>query len=1070
MKESGNGLAGGDCSVPGLSTMSENAHDVEVEISSSPPSIEKILYKTSRPTTRTSISPPPSAQPPPSTQTGKLKTPQLPTRTSPRRRISHGAQLIPILASSPPQVFAESLACISPDRIRREFLSSGNALQTSSNKDNEDGGDTRFACSSSPIAMRDLIGGSNASKATVTSRLNTGSGTAIGLGTKNIEPIPDLSSPATGFKSVKSRFFGTSAAGLGVGTAVELDPVLDSRVMSNSLDMAEPPNTPKTMLKRPTKDSKKSSISLSDLHHHVPNGQETTETIIDVAPPKKRGRPRKVVDPADVNTMKEKSAAQKPTATRKRKSAGDTDESAAKVIKGRVIKSSTGVAATKSKKKATEAFPDTAIHAGMNVIEGVTADNQDIPTDVAKPKARRKKTSPLTVEDIDLQLDDALPRKMDWTPVKQSRTVDMTSALLVGDTTEPDPAQGFSPEQSAKFSNLVGSFEFSATASKIPRLLSRSTANSEDSLPNTTAAPLKLRKVELELVDLANTATPTAKTTRRKKAVVPKEPKEKKVRAKKTPKKVLTITSLSKAQHGSVDADADAGVEDEKAESSILPYFSPTAAIALQNESGGMLRPKKGGQKTNKAKSVSSKKSVTEYSVLPPEDAQRSHLDQDIIFATSSQLAADEDPEFIRDMVAAIKASENDATSVPERRTAGGSSKLVLYSKKNLWSAANQDINGGVLEAEVLNLVDTPAVKKVLAEGELTAQKENSQAGGWLDIDNGDVDTPPNEVVREISSSPDVPLVSIMKTAEAVPDQPVIATSHDLESQVISPPVVPPSKTKMTARARASPQGKRKPHYEGFTVAELGAKVKKYGFKPVRSKAKMIELLEKCWEDQHGQDIEQGGAKVQDTNVALSEPVKRPRGRPRKDSTSLATSPIKAGNKASPGSKASPRKTARKSTKSAAKAALEEIEDSAAETDILELSSAPATPIKKKRGRPARATTPTIGALELSPATLSSEAVDEDRPDLLDQITRAIFSTPPGIDGPRNHQTHPTFHEKMLMYDSIILEDLATWLNTEGLSRVGEDREVHPVIVREWCEMRGVCCVWRGGWRGDKSY
>jgi hypothetical protein len=49
------------------------------------------------------------------------------------------------------------------------------------------------------------------------------------------------------------------------------------------------------------------------------------------------------------------------------------------------------------------------------------------------------------------------------------------------------------------------------------------------------------------------------------------------------------------------------------------------------------------------------------------------------------------------------------------------------------------------------------------------------------------------------------------------------------------------------------------------------------------------------------------------------------------------------------------------------------------------------------------------------------------------------------------------------MYDPIVLEDLATWLNTEGLDRIGEDREVSAGDVREWCENEGICCCWKKG-------
>jgi hypothetical protein len=47
------------------------------------------------------------------------------------------------------------------------------------------------------------------------------------------------------------------------------------------------------------------------------------------------------------------------------------------------------------------------------------------------------------------------------------------------------------------------------------------------------------------------------------------------------------------------------------------------------------------------------------------------------------------------------------------------------------------------------------------------------------------------------------------------------------------------------------------------------------------------------------------------------------------------------------------------------------------------------------------------------------------------------------------------------MYDPIVLEDLALWLNTEGLNAVGYDGEAKGVQVKAWCRARSVCCLWK---------
>ena len=85
-----------------------------------------------------------------------------------------------------------------------------------------------------------------------------------------------------------------------------------------------------------------------------------------------------------------------------------------------------------------------------------------------------------------------------------------------------------------------------------------------------------------------------------------------------------------------------------------------------------------------------------------------------------------------------------------------------------------------------------------------------------------------------------------------------------------------------------------------------------------------------------------------------------------------------------------------------------------------------------------------------------------------EKIQQAIQQSEHVAGGGRNHQKSPTWHQKILMYDPIVLEDLTVWLNTEGLNLVNEDREVSPLEVRDWCESKGVCCLWKGGWRGQK--
>ncbi|KAI6859284.1 hypothetical protein KC323_g6674 [Hortaea werneckii] len=111
-------------------------------------------------------------------------------------------------------------------------------------------------------------------------------------------------------------------------------------------------------------------------------------------------------------------------------------------------------------------------------------------------------------------------------------------------------------------------------------------------------------------------------------------------------------------------------------------------------------------------------------------------------------------------------------------------------------------------------------------------------------------------------------------------------------------------------------------------------------------------------------------------------------------------------------------------------------------------------------------------------------------PLLFPQITHAIRTQTPSIN-----PSHPSWNQKILLYDPIVLEDLTAWLNdTIGLripvqrkvakkhqlprGKSGEkdeeidhevevkDEEVRCWMVQKWCEERSLCCLWKEGLRG----
>ncbi|KAK4184996.1 hypothetical protein QBC35DRAFT_440353 [Podospora australis] len=66
-------------------------------------------------------------------------------------------------------------------------------------------------------------------------------------------------------------------------------------------------------------------------------------------------------------------------------------------------------------------------------------------------------------------------------------------------------------------------------------------------------------------------------------------------------------------------------------------------------------------------------------------------------------------------------------------------------------------------------------------------------------------------------------------------------------------------------------------------------------------------------------------------------------------------------------------------------------------------------------------------------------------------ITKAVTSAPRTKD-----PTNPSWYEKMLMYDPVILEELADWLNSGPLEKAGYRAKVAPDDVKSWCERKSV--------------
>ena len=572
----------------------------------------------------------------------------------------------------------------------------------------------------------------------------------------------------------------------------------------------------------------------------------------------------------------------------------------------------------------------------------------------------------------------------------------------------------------------------------------------------------------------------------------------------------MTITEKATAQYVAKDSNPTAP---------LLQYFVPTEPSGTGDVQG--IDQIGAGQKTGKTKTIKRRSSVKVTTTKPkakkgtatlpillsPESALKKVDKQDILFGTSSQLAEEESPTFLRDLQQALKVSEaspdpdsfadsayGDETPMKPKHVRCFKGGQIATSNR-LWSSAARDSEGNLITAEVLDLANSSPACQSTKDAEATREVVEGRVGlpqspreglnddTWMVLD----DTASSVVLKgrtdrqmheQDDGHPHVEVIVNPTTEASLRKRP---RSKSQRAKVV--------KAKSKLSVVQPPPNAQMPEFRGYPTTRLATELASYGFKPVKSRDQIIALLEKCWESKNRVALQ-----LLATNVNLNKntkertetesnikkpisktsplkyskrlplpnilcptepageavPVSRPRGRPRKntESSAIVTRPLpecKESTAVPPGHD-KPDKARRK----VIAVHLEEIDD----------SDTPPTPSPPRR----RSSPTTPQPLDLTPATaeqtpnLTPVAAQKH---LFASITKAITTFPRSTN-----QKHPTWHEKILMYDPIILEDLATWLNTEGLGRIGVDEEVGSAVVRAWCEERSVCCLWKENMRG----
>lgn len=683
------------------------------------------------------------------------------------------------------------------------------------------------------------------------------------------------------------------------------------------------------------------------------------------------------------------------------------------------------------------------------VFKASSADPQR--SDTRKPSFSKSSSQGGAAKDLDwetsgLQLEEATRRRLDWTPTKDTgkQAVDLESDGDAGGDQKSGPAQNFS--------NLLAGYGFIGTMSPQPNV-----QENEDG-----SGPTKRRRIDVRSLNAKIPATSTdvlqlmdsrvlggSRTNVNDKLSVEKDAGS---RAKKQNKKFTTLTARVTARYA--------------------PGYTEDGGLYTTEDSSG--NENAGRKQKSRAKT---KQQEPEFIVLSPEAAVKSLEDQDLMFGTCSQLEREDSPTTLRDMQTAIKESEKcmDLDPLPSTsRTSSGSMISRFTGPRNLWSEAFRGLDGALAQAEILDLVDDYDISKISPR----VDREKCEAQRW------------EKTPKEIGEQSNDTFEKEVHESE---------TNSGKLSQVVDD-----GENEQEGIASVEESRPQMPQFSGLTDAELSKQIAGYGFKAVRGRQKMIDLLQKCWESKHGTNTTFSENRHQTSldGAALTKPPEAGKGGKATDTVNKASgskfkskSKSAANSTAADGASTKPparrRQGSSRPTSSSSQkptevhssqqeqkppsqqkfsfADVEEIEDSEDEaipspnqllsryftdskssSQLLAVSPTP-SPTRRATSKPQS------GVMTASKFT---DGEDDSLPDLATQITKAVRAQP-NMSSSAGGRKCPSWHEKILMYDPIVLEDFTTWLNTEGLGLVTEDREASAGLVREWCESKGICCCYR---------
>ncbi|KAI9707959.1 MAG: 5'-flap endonuclease [Bogoriella megaspora] len=716
-------------------------------------------------------------------------------------------------------------------------------------------------------------------------------------------------------------------------------------------------------------------------------------------------------------------------------------------------------------------------------------------------RSRRVSSTKTLNEDEPLLLDQAIPRRTDWTPPKEPTKPQKAQQATKTSSSIGDIALKPIETQSAEdsFSKLTEIYNYDNK--RTPPV-----SVSPERSPRMVSGESFTKKRRLDLVSYPSLQAPSPPKSDTTTANKPKTSKS-------TKKKARTITDAATAKYRPLES-APAPTTAPSETDTVSSFFAPrqgqtteSAAMVHTNASDENAPKKKRQRKlsnkesqdkpgkekkkrSTKAKPVSARKKL-----LSPSAALKKAGRQEILFGTSSQLVGEESPTTLRQFQQALRESEADApiseSGQPESSRIGLSTSLIKASR-GLWSAAARDFDNSVVCIEdntpkkpeeqaakneetgfvhIDDAMDKASSPQPKEQDKVTSEKEAAgSTRSGLSTEHGEADGK-NQSKQEL---PNISKGSITEMTKPL---------GDIQSRAALQPLDNNSKAKDSKVSKYAEDLKNTKDSENSKVSE--PKV------------------------QQGPEPE---AK-QHTTAAASPTGKRPRGRPRKDPSAppKPQRPRKKPTVDAVTSTSTPTKKRKRAAPKKSAPEAEELHD--INDDISDLEPAPTpSPPRRSASQPplsiyeleliststtttAKATQSKVKSTKLrqpkepAPFTSTSNSAelgpinDVEReiwpslaPRLFPAITAAVKAQPRTQD-----LKNPSWWEKILMYDPIILDDLSEWLKgqlrgdtkegdkdeggDDGKARVEgfEPKWLKVWMVQRWCEENSICCILKDG-------